>query len=116
MVYITTKLPFSVLVVSLAKSKRRNFHASYLPHTLKLLSFAISPSLTTSWLFNRPVWDGLPGFQGFQFSLHYHSIFSHTIMAVVAVAGGTGGVGRTVLDAIAKSGRHKAIVLSRGVR
>lgn len=37
-------------------------------------------------------------------------------MAVVAVAGGTGGVGRTVLDAIAKSGRHKAIVLSRGVR
>ncbi|EGD97142.1 hypothetical protein TESG_04556 [Trichophyton tonsurans CBS 112818] len=35
-------------------------------------------------------------------------------MAIVAVAGGTGGVGRTVLDAIAKSGRHKAIVLSRG--
>ncbi|KAK2839265.1 hypothetical protein FQN49_006314 [Arthroderma sp. PD_2] len=34
-------------------------------------------------------------------------------MVVVAVAGGTGGVGRTVLDAIAKSGEHKAIVLSR---
>ncbi|KAM3509770.1 hypothetical protein MY11210_006173 [Beauveria gryllotalpidicola] len=34
-------------------------------------------------------------------------------MVVVAVAGGTGGVGRTVLDAIAKSGEHEAIVLSR---
>ncbi|KAG8423104.1 hypothetical protein J3458_000024 [Metarhizium acridum] len=34
-------------------------------------------------------------------------------MVVVAVAGGTGGVGRTVLDAIAKSGQHQAIVLSR---
>ncbi|EFQ97952.1 hypothetical protein MGYG_00988 [Nannizzia gypsea CBS 118893] len=34
-------------------------------------------------------------------------------MVVVAVAGGTGGVGQTVLDAIAKSGKHKAIVLSR---
>ncbi|KAF2965337.1 hypothetical protein GQX73_g8240 [Xylaria multiplex] len=36
-------------------------------------------------------------------------------MVVVAVAGGTGGVGRTVLDAIAKSGEHQAIVLSRTV-
>lgn len=36
-------------------------------------------------------------------------------MVVVAVAGGTGGVGRTVLDAIAKAGEHKAIVLSRTV-
>ncbi|KAK5989566.1 Oxidoreductase swnN [Cladobotryum mycophilum] len=34
-------------------------------------------------------------------------------MVVVAVAGGTGGVGQTVLDAIAKSGEHKAIVFSR---
>ncbi|TGJ83449.1 hypothetical protein E0Z10_g5288 [Xylaria hypoxylon] len=34
-------------------------------------------------------------------------------MVVVAVAGGTGGVGRAVLDAIAKSGEHQAIVLSR---
>ncbi|ORY11781.1 NmrA family transcriptional regulator [Clohesyomyces aquaticus] len=34
-------------------------------------------------------------------------------MAVVAIAGGTGGVGRTILDAIAKSGKHTAIVLSR---
>ncbi|USP76413.1 SwnN [Curvularia clavata] len=34
-------------------------------------------------------------------------------MVVVAVAGGTGGVGRSVLDAIAESGRHSAIVLSR---
>ncbi|KAI0540450.1 hypothetical protein GGR58DRAFT_130197 [Xylaria digitata] len=36
-------------------------------------------------------------------------------MVVVAVAGGTGGVGRTVLDAIATSGEHQAIVLSRTV-
>ncbi len=36
-------------------------------------------------------------------------------MVVVAVAGGTGGLGRTVLDAIAKAGEHKAIVLSRTV-
>ena len=36
-------------------------------------------------------------------------------MVVVAVAGGTGGVGRTVLDAIAKAGEHRAIVLSRTV-
>ncbi|KPM42090.1 hypothetical protein AK830_g4484 [Neonectria ditissima] len=34
-------------------------------------------------------------------------------MVVVAIAGGTGGVGRTVLDAIAKSGKHKAVILSR---
>nr|AQV04221.1 SwnN [Chaetothyriaceae sp.] len=34
-------------------------------------------------------------------------------MVVVAIAGGTGGVGRTVLDAIAKSGQHRAVVLSR---
>ncbi|KAI2623010.1 hypothetical protein GGS26DRAFT_600627 [Hypomontagnella submonticulosa] len=34
-------------------------------------------------------------------------------MVTVAVAGGTGGVGRTVLDAIARSGEHNAIVLSR---
>ena len=36
-------------------------------------------------------------------------------MVVVAVAGGTGGLGRAVLDAIAKAGEHKAIVLSRTV-
>ncbi|KAI1840730.1 hypothetical protein JX265_002093 [Neoarthrinium moseri] len=36
-------------------------------------------------------------------------------MAIVAVAGGTGGVGRTVLDAITKSGEHQAIVISRTV-
>ncbi|RWA14377.1 hypothetical protein EKO27_g715 [Xylaria grammica] len=34
-------------------------------------------------------------------------------MVVVAVAGGTGGVGRAVLDAITESGKHQAIVLSR---
>lgn len=36
-------------------------------------------------------------------------------MVVVAIAGGTGGVGRTVLDAIAEAGEHQAIVLSRTV-
>lgn len=36
-------------------------------------------------------------------------------MVVVAIAGGTGGVGRTVLDAIVEAGEHKAIVLSRTV-
>ncbi|PVH91807.1 NAD(P)-binding protein [Periconia macrospinosa] len=34
-------------------------------------------------------------------------------MVVVAVAGGTGAVGRTLLDTIAKSSEHHAIVLSR---
>lgn len=36
-------------------------------------------------------------------------------MVVVAIAGGTGGVGHTVLDAIVEAGEHKAIVLSRTV-
>ena len=36
-------------------------------------------------------------------------------MVVVAIAGSTGGDGRTVLDAISKAGEHKAIVLSRTV-
>ena len=36
-------------------------------------------------------------------------------MVVVAIAGGTGGVGRTVLDAIVEAGEHQAIVLSRTV-
>ncbi|KAL8818820.1 MAG: hypothetical protein Q9191_007856, partial [Dirinaria sp. TL-2023a] len=34
-------------------------------------------------------------------------------MVIVAIAGGTGGVGRTVLDAIMEAGQHQAIVLSR---
>lgn len=36
-------------------------------------------------------------------------------MVVAAIAGGTGGVGRTVLGAIAESGEHNAIILSRTV-
>ena len=51
-------------------------------------------------------------------SLHVHIstlIFRTFTMVVVAIAGGTGGVGRTVLDAIAEAGEHKAIVLSRTV-
>ncbi|KAI1179733.1 hypothetical protein F4777DRAFT_397214 [Nemania sp. FL0916] len=34
-------------------------------------------------------------------------------MVVVAIAGGTGGVGQTVVDAITTAGEHEAIVLSR---
>ncbi|KAI1818262.1 hypothetical protein GGS20DRAFT_529240 [Poronia punctata] len=34
-------------------------------------------------------------------------------MVVVAIAGGTGGVGRATRDAIEEAGRHEAIVLSR---
>ncbi|KAL6720325.1 hypothetical protein ACLMJK_002246 [Lecanora helva] len=34
-------------------------------------------------------------------------------MVVVAIAGGTGGVGRTIVDAITEAGKHKAIILSR---
>lgn len=48
-------------------------------------------------------------------SSHDLSILLVYAMVIVAVAGGTGGVGRTVLDAIAKSGEHSAIVLSRTV-
>ena len=36
-------------------------------------------------------------------------------MVVVAFVGGKGGLGRAVLDATAKAGEHKAIVLSRTV-
>lgn len=36
-------------------------------------------------------------------------------MVIVAVAGGTGDVGRTILDAIVNSGNHRAFVLSRTV-
>ncbi|KAK2592578.1 hypothetical protein QQS21_009723 [Conoideocrella luteorostrata] len=34
-------------------------------------------------------------------------------MAVVAVSGGTGDVGRTIVTAITKAGRHKVVILSR---
>ncbi|KAF2762470.1 NAD(P)-binding protein [Pseudovirgaria hyperparasitica] len=34
-------------------------------------------------------------------------------MVIVAIAGGTGGVGRTIIDAIKASGQHEAVVLSR---
>jgi FlaA1/EpsC-like NDP-sugar epimerase len=35
------------------------------------------------------------------------------IMAIVAVAGGTGGLGRSITQAIAKTGKHSVFVLSR---
>lgn len=36
-------------------------------------------------------------------------------MVNVAVAGGTGGVGRTIVDAIIVSGKHELKILSRKV-
>ena len=36
-------------------------------------------------------------------------------MVVVAVAGGTGAVGRTIVHALLASGQHKVFVLSRDV-
>jgi hypothetical protein len=38
-----------------------------------------------------------------------------SIMVTIAVPGGTGGVGRTVMDAVNNTGKHKAIALSRKV-
>lgn len=37
-------------------------------------------------------------------------------MSVVAVAGGTGNVGRTIVETLAQSSKHKVIVLARKVR
>ena len=36
-------------------------------------------------------------------------------MAVIAVVGGTGNVGRTIVDALKQDGKHKVIVLTRKV-
>lgn len=37
-------------------------------------------------------------------------------MVVIAVAGGTGDVGRAVVEEIARTGKHKVLVLGRQVR
>lgn len=37
-------------------------------------------------------------------------------MVVVAVAGGTGGVGRTIVETLRQNPRYKTIVLARKVR
>ena len=37
-------------------------------------------------------------------------------MVIVAVAGGTGNVGRTIVDALEKSQKHDVIVLTRKVK
>lgn len=37
-------------------------------------------------------------------------------MVIVAVAGGTGGIGRTLVDAILASGKHDLKILSRTVQ
>lgn len=36
-------------------------------------------------------------------------------MVTVAVAGGTGGIGRAIVEVIAEGGKHKIIVLARKV-
>lgn len=36
-------------------------------------------------------------------------------MAVVAVAGGTGGVGKTIVERLAQESKYRVIVLSRSV-
>lgn len=36
-------------------------------------------------------------------------------MAIVAVAGGTGGVGRTIVEALVQQAKHQVILLTRGV-
>jgi FlaA1/EpsC-like NDP-sugar epimerase len=41
---------------------------------------------------------------------------SSTNMSVVAVAGGTGKLGRTIVKAIVEHGEHKVVVLARTVR
>lgn len=46
---------------------------------------------------------------------HRNPFFRTVTMVVVAIAGGTGGVGRTLLDAIVEAGEHEAITLSRTV-
>jgi uncharacterized protein YbjT (DUF2867 family) len=37
-------------------------------------------------------------------------------MVAVAVAGGTGNVGRTIVDALKKSQKHEVVVLTRKVK
>jgi nucleoside-diphosphate-sugar epimerase len=37
-------------------------------------------------------------------------------MAIVAVAGGTGDVGRTIVEALLETGKHTVFVLGRKVR
>lgn len=37
-------------------------------------------------------------------------------MAIIAVAGGTGGIGRALVDAITSRGKHEVKILSRKVR
>jgi uncharacterized protein YbjT (DUF2867 family) len=36
-------------------------------------------------------------------------------MVTVAVPGGTGGVGRTIVDELVRQGRHQVLILSRQV-
>src|SRR5690242_11252381 len=40
---------------------------------------------------------------------------AHHIMAIIAVAGGTGNVGRAIVEAILAAGKHEVKILSRKV-
>lgn len=37
-------------------------------------------------------------------------------MSIIAVAGGTGKLGRAIVEALVAEGKHKALILSREVR
>lgn len=63
-------------------------------------------SLTSITLIQRPV----------AFKNHLSNlIFIFTKMVVVAIAGGSGGLGRTLVEGIQARGKHEVIVLSRKV-
>lgn len=36
-------------------------------------------------------------------------------MTIIAVAGGTGGVGRTIVETLVQQAKHQVILLTRGV-
>lgn len=86
------------------------------PHKRKLVTLGCGQQISRliPWYLFKYHWD----FVSYKLkALHPHIIESNFrfTMVVVAIAGGTGGVGRTVVDAIARVGEHKAIVLSRTV-
>lgn len=45
-----------------------------------------------------------------------HQLVTAFTMTTIAVAGGTGGVGSTIVDGLVEYGKHKVYVLSRTVR
>lgn len=49
------------------------------------------------------------------FPINTTSITSHLIMVKVAIAGGSGGLGRVITEAIIATGKHEVFVISRSV-